>query len=278
MESKAQSIDDLLQSLSPLNIEWQDDVARQVIAVLDGFAPKLSYEVGDIAAILDSQFEVGLLVARLFLGLSKDTFQAEFSALLGTGGCGSNRYRRDRAAFLAALEQMGLLREMTATVNRAPKWCDVLVERLRSGRGSAVSGQKRGRHVEDFVEAIVTKVFGDDYETRCTFIGQRDRVAKCDIAIPSKQVPRIVIEAKGYGATGSKMSDVIGDIEQIIRAKRSDTTFMFFTDGLTWMQRKSDFRKIVEFQNQGDIFRIYTLKLAEAFRADLEMLKAEQRL
>ena len=46
-----------------------------------------------------------------------------------------------------------------------------------------------------------------------------------------------MIESKGYGATGSKMSGVIGDIEKIIAAKRSDTAFLFFTDGVAWSQR-----------------------------------------
>lgn len=278
MEFKPQTVDELLQSLSPINIEWQDELARQVIDALDAFPQKPSYSVDDIAAILDSHFDTGLLLARLFLGLSKDTFESGLSALLGAGGSGSTRYRRDRETFLRALKELGLLQSISATVNRAPKWSDVLVERLKAGRGSAVSGQKRGRHIEDFVEAIVTKVFGDAYETRCTFVGQRENEAKCDIAIPSKQTPRIVIEAKGYAATGSKMSDVIGDLKQIIRAKRSDTTFMFFTDGLTWVRRKSDFGKIVELQNQGDIFRIYTVKMADVFRADLELLKQEYRL
>jgi DpnII restriction endonuclease len=112
---------------------------------------------------------------------------------------------------------------------------------------------------------------------RCTFVGPRDK-AKCDFAIPSKSAPRIVIESKGYGATGSKMSDIIGDIEQIVRAKRSDTALLFFTDGLTWKQRKSDLRKIVEFQNSGDIRRIYTYAMADQFETDLRQLKSEYGL
>ncbi len=84
-----------------------------------------------------------------------------------------------------------------------------MVERLRSGRGSAFSGQKRGRDVEDFAEEIVTRVFDDAYDTRCSFVGRRGKIAKCDLAIPSKDNPRIVIEAKGYGVTGSKVTDVV---------------------------------------------------------------------
>jgi hypothetical protein len=67
--------------------------------------------------------------------------------------------------------------------------------------------------------------------------------------------------------------DIIGDIEQIIAAKRADTAFLFFTDGVTWKQRRSDLRKIVEYQNNGDITRIYTYAMADAFEADLLQLK-----
>lgn len=71
------------------------------------------------------------------------------------------------------------------------------------------------------------------------------------------------------------MTDVIGDIEKIIAAKRVDTAFLFFTDGLTWNQRKSDLKKIVEYQNTGDITRIYTYAMAEQFEVDLRILKTE---
>ena len=65
--------------------------------------------------------------------------------------------------------------------------------------------------------------------------GQRSQPPKCDFAIPACRNPRILIEAKGYGATGSKMTDVIGDIKAIINTKRADTAFLLFTDGVTWM-------------------------------------------
>ena len=164
---------------------------------------------------------------------------------------------------------------MTAEANRTPRWSDVLAERLRSGRGSAISGQRRGRGVEDFAVAVVRKVFGTNFAVRCNFIGARHQTAKCDIAIPSRSQPRILVEAKGYGATGSKMTDIIGDIEKIIAAKRADTAFLFFTDGVTWKQRRSDLRKIVEYQNNGDITRIYTYAMADIFEADLLQLKDE---
>jgi hypothetical protein len=275
MKVIAQRLDDILATLRPLKVEWQDDTARRVIARLEELPRKKIYAADDVQRLLDDHFEDGLLVCRLFLALSKDEFVATLKSALEGHGVGITGYKADRPKFIAALLSFGLLEAMALQADRKPKWTDVLVERLRSGRGSAISGQKRGRDVEDFAEGIVKDVFGDRYHKRCSFTGARGNIAKCDFAIPSKGAPRILIEAKGYGATGSKMTDVIGDIEKIIEAKRADTAFLFFTDGLTWNQRKNDLRKIVAYQNAGDISRIYTTAMADQFKTDLQQLGVE---
>ena len=74
------------------------------------------------------------------------------------------------------------------------------------------------------------------------------------------------------------MTDILGDIRTIIEVKRFDTAFLFFNDGLTWKQRKSGLRKIVEFPNNGDTTRIYTFAMADQFEADLRQLKSEYNL
>jgi hypothetical protein len=74
------------------------------------------------------------------------------------------------------------------------------------------------------------------------------------------------------------MTDILGDIKTIIDAKRPDTTFLLVTDGVSWTQRQSDLRKMVRYQNDGDITRTYTSATANELRADLEQLKAEYRI
>jgi hypothetical protein len=278
MKVLAQSLDDIVASLQPLKVDWQDDVSKRVIEEIGIMPVKTNYTVTDVQVILDRHFDDGLLICRLFLGLSKDQFTGILKEALGEIAGGVTGYRKDKPGFINALVDIGLLEAMDVQTNRMPKWSDVLVERLRSGRGSAISGQRRGRGAEDFVEAIVSKVFGKNYVLRCNFAGPKGRAAKCDIAIPTKAEPRILIESKAYGATGSKMTDVIGDIEKIIAAKRPDTAFLFLTDGLTWKQRKNDLRKIVEYQNNGDITRIYTYAMAGQLEADLRTLQAESGL
>lgn len=273
MQRKEQTLHEVVDSLSPLTVDWMDETASSVIARLTDLPKKDRYDRADIAALLDQNFEEGILCARLFLALSKDAMESELKAALGTGGIGVKRYKSDQTAFLDALEHMQLSEKMTQEVNREMVWSDVLVERLRSGRGSAISGQKRGRGLENFAEQMVKEVFGKNYETRCTFTGADGKTAKCDVAVPGKNRPRIVIEVKGYGATGSKMTDIIGDLDAIIDAMRRDTYLLFVTDGMTWKSRLSDLKKIVERQNQGKIDRIYTSTMREEFLADLKSLK-----
>lgn len=278
MEVIDQTLDEVVESLSPLAVDWMDDVATAAIAKLGTIHVKDSYGADDARELLKDDFEQGLLCCRLFLALSKDAMEAELRREIGAGGIGVKRYEADPAAFIAALQRLGLFDQMAAVVNHKPIWSDILVERLRSGRGSAIQGIRRGRGLEDFAEEIVKKVLGSSYEARCTFVGADEKRAKCDFAIPDRNRPRIIVEVKGYGATGSKMTDIIGDLDAIIDAKRHDTALLFLTDGITWKARLSDLRKIVARQNQGKITRIYTTKMAAQLKEDLETLKAELRI
>jgi len=274
VQRRDQKLADILDSLSPLAVEWMDEIAASAIARLTALTPKNEYDRTDIEQLLQGNFEEGLLCARLFLALSKDGMETELRERLGPGGIGVNRYKSDQDKYLSVLESLGLPEAMAAAINYEPIWSDILVERLRSGRGSAITGQRRGRGLEEFAEAMIKDVFQHQYEVRCTFVGADGRTAKCDFAIPTRHEPRIVVEVKGYGATGSKMTDIIGDLDAIIDAKRHDTSLLFVTDGTTWKARISDLRKVVVRQNQGKIARIYTTQMREEFRKDLQTLKS----
>ena len=273
MQVRDQTLEELKDSLSPLEVDWVDEIAANAIAKLTKLETKDKYGHSDIQSLLADDFDEGILCARLFLGLSKDRMENELRNALGPGGIGVSRFKSNPSEYIAALESLDLLNKMAAITNYQPVWSDILIERLRSGRGSAISGQRRGRGLEDFTEALVEEVFGKAYETRCTFVGADGKTAKCDVAVPERTRPRIIIEAKGYGATGSKMTDVIGDLDAIIDAKRHDSYLLFVTDGTAWNARLSDLRKIIERQNQGKIARIYTMNMRDEFLTDLQSLK-----
>src|SRR5690606_19059198 len=123
-----QDLEDIRSKLSSLDVEWMDDTAISAIDKLKAIGIKPAFNNDDIAALLDDEFEVGLLCVRLFLGLSKDTLESELRRLLGKGGMGIKRYASDRQTYLAVLENLGLSEAMTATVNHKPVWSDILVE------------------------------------------------------------------------------------------------------------------------------------------------------
>ncbi len=74
MEVIAQKLDDIVDSLQPLTVEWKDDTAHRVIERLKTFPVKKAYAIADVKALLDENFDDGILILRLFIGLSKDQF------------------------------------------------------------------------------------------------------------------------------------------------------------------------------------------------------------
>lgn len=275
MKRIRQSFEDIVDSLMPVEASWLDEHAESVIAELkklpDGRVPTEK----DLILILDRDFQVGITLLRLFLDLSKD----EFTALLkdrfpDRGGVGITRYRSDPAAYIEALEKFGLFEKMEAAIIQPSHWSDVFVERLKGGRGSAIKGQQRGRGMEDFVEEILLRVFPPDkIATRCRFTGAGGTsTEKADFAIPSASDPQILIEVKAYGATGSKQTDVLGDVSRILDQKRDDTWFFLVTDGVSWKERTNDLRKLVALQNEGRIRKIYTRAMSDELEADIRSL------
>jgi hypothetical protein len=272
-----QDLDALVATLTEMEAAWLDDTASKIISTLSELADQKAFDRDTLRSLLDKDFDSALTIFRLFLDLSKDRLETVLPAALGAGGAGIARYRADPDTFLEAIERLGVLTAMDELANRPLRWTDLLVERLKSGRGRAIRGQRGGRALEDFVEVIVVRVFGEgNFDSRCSFVGKDGATtAKADFAIPSKNDPRIVIESKGYAATGSKQTDVIGDLQKIITAKRNDSTLLLVTDGLTWRRRMNDLRTIVQMQNRGEVARIYTRAMVEAMESDLRILKSE---
>jgi hypothetical protein len=290
MKRYRQTLDELLERLSPVDTSWRDAHADRVIERLQHIPQKAGYTRADLWELLDPErapeevkpkehFEAGLTAIRLFLDLSKDELVAELRKRI-RGTLGIKRARKDPEGVCGALEAMGILDCMDSTANKPVGWRDLLTERLKGGRGSAIKGQHRGRNLEDFVERLLIQTFGEHvYDARCQFTGATGTsTEKADFAIPSKDDPGILIEAKAYGATGSKQTDVLGDITRIVNEKRNDTHFLLITDGITWRDRTSDLGKLITLQNQGKITRIYTQSMTKQLEADLRQLKEEHGL
>lgn len=233
----------------------------------------------EVEALLATDFTAGLTAVRLLLDMSKDEFEPALRTALGGGAIGVKRFGSHRSDFVQALLTLGVAEALQALKSTPVTWRDILVERLKGGRGSAIKGQARGRSLEDFAEGIVRRVFEDRFDARCRFVGARGTsTEKADFAIPSRDDPAILIEVKAYGATGSKQTDVLGDITRIVDQKRHDTDLLLVTDGTTWRARQNDLRKLVAMQNQGLIARIYTRSMGDELERDLRDLKSDHAL
>jgi hypothetical protein len=270
----------LIESLGEVKSDWKDDFSVHFLNLIEGFDFENDVSEIHLIRILQKDFEAGITFFRLVFEQSKDEFTETLKALFFNSklGYGKSGFLSNPNEYIQILIEYGLIDAINILISRDYTWKEVIQERLKMGRGSAIKGQKRGKNLEDFVETIISQVF-ENYEIRKSFRGAKGlTTAKADFCIPSTQNPSIVIEVKAYGATGSKQSDVIGDVQKIILEKRSDTYFFLVTDGITWKARMRDFERLIEFQNYGDIYRIYTQKMHFELLSDLIQIKAELNL
>jgi hypothetical protein len=149
------------------------------------------------------------------MDLSKDELTAELRARLG-GSLGMTRAKQDPNGVCTALEDMGILERMAVTVNTPIAWSDLLIERLKGGRGSAIKGQRRARHLENFVEDPIIRIFGESaYDARTWIFSLRSTpLAPHRGVIPPRHSPRYATVA-ATRKTGEKTSDVACDLTEI---------------------------------------------------------------
>ena len=277
MQRHKQTKNELISKLGAVVTDWKDEFSEIFVQYLEDFVVENPVSSDDLKSLLEMNFVAGITLFRLVLELSKDEFTETLKALFidNANGHGKTAFKKDPDQYVKRLEDYGLLISLNKLRSKNYTWKEVVQERLKMGRGSAIKGQRRGKNLEDFVETLVVEVF-DEFEVRKSFVGANGlTTVKADFCIPSTQYPSIVIEVKAYGATGSKQSDVIGDVRQIIAEKRSDTYFFLVTDGVTWIARMRDFERLVEYQNLGSIYRIYTQQMKAELLSDLRQIKSE---
>lgn len=278
MKRHKQKKQDLIKQLGEVRTDWKDDFTIKFLDFLSLVPDKDELNKESIKLILSKDFNHAILFFRLINEHSKDEFTIILRSLFidFPKGCGKTSFKDNPDKYVDKLIEYGLVSTYSRIISKNFTWKDILMERLKGGRGSAIKGQTRGRNLEDFVEGYIKEVYSKRYDAKVSFIGKDGKKkAKADFCIPSKDQPQIIIEVKAYGATGSKQSDVIGDIEKITKEKRNDTYFLLITDGVTWLSRMKDFERLINFQNEGLIYRIYTQKMGKDLVADLLQLKNE---
>lgn len=273
------TLEELLKQIERIPAEWLNEVGQQVVEAIPRVIGRIGKRSPDRALVEELLREepYALDVLRLFLDLSQDMLANEVNAKGIKGDFDSIRRKCSRHATEIAEVLVGLGVLDAIEDHRAHEWTleDLLVERYKQTRGRAIRAQKRGAALEEAVEELLRELqreIGLTYDKGRNFRSRSGREAKADFMIPSHREPVIIIEAKVYEVTGSKLTDVLGDVLKILQAKDRETHFFFVTDGIGWRRRLSDLKKLVEHHQRGEIEMIYTRRTLPQLQEEIRRI------
>lgn len=207
-------------------------------------------------------------VLGLAVGLSQERLKNNLKNRFNTGGWVNLARSRPRDLIEWMDESFDLIRMLDTQRGRSYEFGDVLVARAGS-RVTATQAGQSGRKVEDEIEAIAADL-GLPYDVRTRFIGREGRIAPCDLVVPTSSDAQIVVAAKGFDSTGSKLTDAVREIQEMAEIRKPTQFVMAVIDGIGWKSRISDLRRIHTKWSDGSIDGMYTLATLDSFRHDLE--------
>lgn len=165
--------------------------------------------------------------------------------------------------------EYSLLNSLDAQCDRTYSFGDLLVARAGT-RVTATSATTAGRVVEDRIEQVAEGL-GLSYVVRSRFTGRNLRTAPCDLAVPGGDDDAlIVVAAKAFDSTGSKLTDTVREIEEMAEVRKPSQFVYAFIEGIGWLSRANDLRKVHSLWAEGAIDGMYTLSTIDDFSQELE--------
>jgi hypothetical protein len=207
-------------------------------------------------------------VLGLVVGLSQERLKNVLRDRFSTSGWITLAQQRPDELVEWLDTDFDLLRLLTVQSEKVYEFGDVLVARAGT-RVTATQAGKSGRKVEDEIESIVADL-DIPYETRTRFTGRNGRTAPCDLVVPDSGEAQVVVAAKGFDSTGSKLTDAVREIQEMAAVRRPTQFVMAVIDGIGWKSRIADLRRIHQLWVDGEIDGMYTLATLDVFRRDLE--------
>lgn len=89
---------------------------------------------------------------------------------------------------------------------------------------------------------------------------------------------QIVVAAKAFDSTGSKLTDAVREVEEMAEVRKGSQIVMAAIDGVGWLSRANDLRKIHTLWANGEIDGMYTVSTLDRLKADLENSARFKRL
>jgi DpnII restriction endonuclease len=207
-------------------------------------------------------------VLGLVVGLSQEKLLMALKDGLGTSGAVT--LARDRPGELITFltDRFDVIEMVNKQADRKYGLADVLIARAGT-RVTATRATAAGRSIEDMIEDIA-KDLGLPYATRTRFVGRGDQTGPADLVIPDSAHAVIMVAAKGFDSTGSKLTAAYEEIAKMAAVRKPTQFVMAVVDGIGWKSRKADLRRIHDLWVTNDIDGLYTVSALDQFRSDLE--------
>ena len=249
--------------------------AERIVAAVDRLGGLLDTDLAGLAAwVRDNPGEVPVL--GLAVGLSQEKLKNALRDRFDTTGW-HGLARSQPIELVSWLDaEFDLVRMLRVQMTRTYTFADILVARAGT-RVSATRAGASGRRIEDEIEDIARDL-GLDYTTRSRFTGRNGRTAPADLIIGNPESADIVVAAKGFDSTGSKLTDAVREIEEMAEVRLPKQLVLAVIDGIGWKSRQSDLRRIHQLWADRQIDGMYTLVGLDRFRDDVTEFAQLRRL
>lgn len=239
-------------------------LCQQATAIIEAARPLNGNKLADI---LQANPHLTPVLAAA-AGLSQERFRGWLTQQFDTGGW-VRLAREDATALANTLDsEFDLLNVLEAQASRRWTWADVLA-RTMAPRQRAASSVEQGRALEDAVEGIVTDL-ELPFVPRARFDGTGGQTGPVDFAIPSSGADTLIaVAVKGFDSTGSKLTDAATEIETMAEVRQPRQYIFAVVDGLGWLRRKSDLRKIHKLWTDSRIDGLYNVTTLPGFKKAL---------
>ena len=203
----------------------------------------------------------------LSVGLSQEKLKNLLRVAFGTTSWVKAVAADARGVVVWLDEEFGLLETLEAQRHRTYTFGDVLAVRGTSRQTASRAGVA-GKLIEDAVEQIVRDL-GLPYEMRGRFVGRNGDTGPADLAVPGFDDALIAVACKGFDSTGSKLTAAVTEVMDMANVSFAHQYVLAVVDGIGWLSRQGDFRRMHALLEQHRIDGLYALADLDAFRADL---------